>query len=188
MFTAPCLVSLLPFLGPDPQEPPPPPPFRQAPDPHAPHPGGHPAPRSQGPGLPFQEALKLTEAQTQAVQATFQRHRPLVHQAERTALDTESALHRAALDPEASEDTLKRLHEAASQARFQVLRARHAAQVEAFGHLTEPQKAQSRRIHERVLQARAAREALREALGEDGPMTGPEAPGTPLPPHPGGPR
>ncbi len=139
-------------------------------------PGGPGGKGPHGPGfLPGFQALGLSEPRQKGLQALAEKHRPAQRLAEKGAMDRERALHEALRDPASTEGTLKSLHAAAGEARWQVLQAHRSLLQEAQGLLTPEQKARQVRLQARMRALREAEQGLREELGP--PPEGGRGPG-----------
>lgn len=140
---------------------------------------GHP--RGDGPGMgPHHEAgpmlmrgLNLTEAQKADLKALATKHREAMKPKHEAAMAARKVLHEAMVNPAATVDQLKALHEKASQAQFELALDRRAMMQESLTLLTPEQKAKAEQLR---LERQKRWEAGEPGLRHKGMGRGPGAP------------
>ncbi|MBI4913057.1 MAG: Spy/CpxP family protein refolding chaperone [Acidobacteria bacterium] len=163
-----------------------------------PAPGGPPP--MGGPGLRAAQArenleflahhLKLSEAQRTQIKDIHARHRESLQAKRKAAQEARQALHKAAMDPAAPLETLRRLHQSAADRQFEVLAEQRAVRLEARGVFTPEQRAEADRLQalgeeRRQFRMERLRGAMERRMGRGmgpgmGPGRGPGGPGGPF--------
>jgi Spy/CpxP family protein refolding chaperone len=104
-------------------------------------PGGHQRPGPEG----LLADLNLTPDQDKAIHALMEKHRASDKAKRRAAEDADDAFRQALEDPAVSDAQLKPLHDAASEAHFQMFLEHRALRREIDAVLTPDQRTKARR-------------------------------------------
>lgn len=108
--------------------------------------GGRTAARAQEQMAFMAHHLKLSEAQRSRMREIQQKHRPEIQARQKEAQESREALQSALHNLDSQPDQLRKLHQAASDRRFEVLLAQRSSRLEARALLTPEQRAEADRM------------------------------------------